>query len=400
MFELSNYQRRYFGLPEISPKWDKVLLKGDQYRPESILYFDDETITRHIISTETEYVERQYGERTRNRVFLLSKTGKAEGKKLTASVLESRRPIGMHCRIDSRGRIYIGSYATKTTFFDSGWPRSINIADSDINTHVAKFISTVPSNYLEELDFFSKEKRKNIKYKAGDFFRFKLNLTEYGFGRVLLDIYQLKKKSVIDIDHGLGFLMWRPVLVKLYAFISKSKEVSIELLENAISLPSDYIFDNLLFYGEFEIIGNKNLIEKDFDFPMSYGKHISSTKNCVFFQWGAIHIEMPFEKFNKYLNGINPLLPENHKSREVRNPFGYYGVGLYPHFTEWDIKGAIENNGFFNSDPSSYSAIFDLRNPKNRGIRNEIMEAFKLEPDKGYEENRLLTKSPNLLEYL
>jgi hypothetical protein len=78
MFELSNHQRVYFGLPPVNAGWDRVLLKGDQYRPESIIYFDGETIKRHIISTELEYAERQYDERTRNREILLPKTEKGK----------------------------------------------------------------------------------------------------------------------------------------------------------------------------------------------------------------------------------------------------------------------------------------------------------------------------------
>src|SRR5450631_1830362 len=91
MFELSNKQREYFGLQPVNARWTRVLLKGDKYRPESILYFENESIKKHIRSTQSDYTECQYDEPTRNREILLPKSGKGEEKKLTASALESRR---------------------------------------------------------------------------------------------------------------------------------------------------------------------------------------------------------------------------------------------------------------------------------------------------------------------
>ena len=59
-FELSNKEREYFGLEKVKPNWGKVILKGDIYREPSILYFEDNTIKKHIISSSTQYVEYQY----------------------------------------------------------------------------------------------------------------------------------------------------------------------------------------------------------------------------------------------------------------------------------------------------------------------------------------------------
>lgn len=46
MFELNNKQRKYFGLELVEGSWDKVEFKGDTYRPDSILYFDGDTIKK------------------------------------------------------------------------------------------------------------------------------------------------------------------------------------------------------------------------------------------------------------------------------------------------------------------------------------------------------------------
>src|SRR6185437_3812039 len=115
-FELTNDQRIYFGLDPVSPKWDRVILKGDSYREESILYFDGDVIKRHIVSTEKRYKENQYNDLTRSRTVLLPLTREGKERKLTASVLESRQPTGVYCNIDTNGRILIGNYNTQTAF--------------------------------------------------------------------------------------------------------------------------------------------------------------------------------------------------------------------------------------------------------------------------------------------
>jgi hypothetical protein len=50
------------------------------------------------------------------------------------------------------------------------------------------------------------------------------------------------------------------------------------------------MMDNLLFYGEYEIIGHKDLNDEEFNFPISYGRSIDQ-RNVVFLQWGVIHLE-------------------------------------------------------------------------------------------------------------
>lgn len=79
-FELTNDHRLYFGLEPIDPSWDKVLLKGDTYRPESVIYFDGDTIKRHIVSTDDDYKEKQYDDLTRERAYLLPATTKGKEK--------------------------------------------------------------------------------------------------------------------------------------------------------------------------------------------------------------------------------------------------------------------------------------------------------------------------------
>jgi hypothetical protein len=78
-YELTNNQRKYFDSSQ-SRVIDRVLLKGDTYRPESILYFDGDIIKRHIVSTQTDYFEKQYNDLTKTEQFFYLKLKKGKRK--------------------------------------------------------------------------------------------------------------------------------------------------------------------------------------------------------------------------------------------------------------------------------------------------------------------------------
>jgi hypothetical protein len=391
MFELNNKQRKYFGLEPVENSWDKVQFKGDTYRPDSILYFEGDTIKKHVVSTDTVYKEIQYNEQTEKRELILPKTKKGKPKKLTASVLESRKGIGVYLSVNSVGDLLIGNYTSQTTFYSRGW--EYKQSDLQIESLIEEFIDNSPSDHFKQIEKFRQAKRKNIKYKSGDFFAFKINRKEYGFGRILFDVNKARKKKLIPENHGLQMIMGPPLIIKLYAYKSDNKEVDIKNLRNIKSLPSDIMMDNLIFYGEYEIIGNLPLETTEFEFPISYGIRIDRTPN-VFLQWGLIHQELPKKNFNKYIMSENGGLG-NH------NPYGYYGVGFRPKYNYQDINETIENKGEFDFSKAKHHKLdMDLRNPKNDKIRQEIFNVFGLDPKKNYEENCKITGTKDIVELI
>ena len=386
-FQLTNEQREYLGLEPIEKQWEKVILKGDKNHPDSLIYFDKNVLKRYIVSTEEQYSESHFNESTNERNTLLPKTSKGKEKKLTPSVLEQRQPIGVYFHTNNYGDLIIGNYSTQTMFYSNSWENSRFNRSRSISQIVQDFIKQSPNSHLEEIREFKNAKRKNIKFKSGDYFCFKLNRNTYGFGRVLLDIYKIRKKKLISHEHGFNFIMATPVLVQYFAYKSDKKQIDISLLDNCAKLPSDIMMDNLLLYGEFEIIGHRELKEEEFEFPISYGKRIDQGQT-VFLQWGLIHKELPLQKFNKFTIGDNPFVDEDSFSRKVHNPFGYYSIGFRPRYDTNDILNTIANHGVYNYELSQdFGTEFDLRNPKHQSIKEEIFKAFNLDPLKSYIEN-------------
>jgi hypothetical protein len=390
-FELTNKQREYFGLDPIEDHWDRVLSLGDKRNEETVLYFDGDIIKRHIISTQDCYQEYHYNDLTRNRTILLPKTAKGKEKKLTACVFAQQKPIGIYLTINSFGDLKIGNHNTQTTFYSTQWERRQKSEKVNITNIITEFIEQSPSNHLNEIKTFKNAKRKNIKYKVGDYFCFKLNRTEFGFGRLLLDINKARKKGLLPRKHGLSMIMGPPLIIQLFAYKSSTKEIDISILDSKPKLPADIMMDNLLFYGEYEIIGHKELKETDFEFPISYGRTIDQ-REIVFLQWGLIHKELPKEKFNKYTVG---------EKAYSQNPFGYYSIGFRPTYDTIDIVNTISNNGIFDFEKSShYVANKDLRNPKNNEIKRELLKVFGLDPDKSYIENCELTCTTKTIDFI
>lgn len=380
-YELTNEQRKYFGLDPIENHWDRVIFKGDTYRPESVLYFDKDTIKRHIVSTEKEYSEKHYDEHTIDRAILLPKTDKGKEKKLTASVLEQRQPTGVYLSIN-RGHLTIGNYNSQTTFYSTRWDNEQQ-SEKQISDFINDFITNSPKNHFDEIDRYKNLKRQNIKFKSGDYFCFKLDRTNFGFGRLLLDVHKVRKKKLIDDFHGLGLLIGPPLIIELFAFCSTNKRISIDELEKQSKLPSDVMMDNLLLYGEFEIIGHREIEDYEYDFPISYGRSIDR-RRIVFLQWGLIHKELSQEKFNKYIH--------TDEIQSGQNPYGYYSIGFRPHYDSIEVIKAIKNKGIYSFDNARhYKAKWDLRNPKNKDIKDELFKVFGLDTTKNYYENSKLT---------
>ena len=379
MFELTNRQREYLGLDIIKPAWERFELKAGPYQPESIIYFEGDVLKKQVVSNENRYYEWPVNIQTKDKSVILPKTAKGKEKKLTAATLEKYKPDGIAFEWTINGNVFITNHNTQINYY-SNFLEDFKINNLDeLAKWIENYISSSPPNYLDDLMEFKSAKRKNIKYKPGDFFAFKVSRKEYGFGRILLDVDKLRKKKLIPKQHGLQLIMGHPLLVKIYAFISDTLNVDLKALSNKQYLPSDYIMDNHIFYGENPIIGNRTLKAEEYEFPISFGRSIDFSRKVIFLQWGFIHLEQPLGIFKKYIYKESGSLGDH-------NPYGYYSNGFYHRYMAKDIKSTIEK-GIYEFDSEHYKDQWDLRNPKNEEIKREILLNFGLDPEKSYLEN-------------
>jgi hypothetical protein len=400
-FELTNARREFFGLDPVGPGWEKVEFKGAGFRPDGVLYFDGDTIKRWIVSTEDRYIEEQFDELTEARSLLLPKTPRGKPLKLSASTLEKRRPWGVYLRVDSGGNLDIGNHTTQTTFYSTSWHPN-DPGKASVRELIERFIGESPQNHPADITAFKHGKRRHVKFKPGDDFSLKLGRSLFGVGRILLDVPPLVKQGLIPGQHGLTLAMGHAVVVRLYARAWPAGRVPLSELQSAPMLPSGWMMDNALLYGEYEIVGHRDLTEEEFEFPLSYGQSIDARRTgLVFLQWGLIHLELPKSVFSKYLSREEILRPDEFPAARGNNPLGFYSIGFSPTYGAPEVHDALASGGRFDFDrrPTYFSRL-DLRNPRNARIRAEIMSAFGLDPGKSYAENCRLTGTPRTMDIL
>lgn len=382
VFELSNEQRKYLGLTSIENSWELVKLFN------SYVYFDGDLIRKEITVNEKAYVERDLYEKTaESRTILLPKTEKGKPKKLNYTATQSFKGIGVYFSFSS-SYLTISSYSTQTTFY------SENFADKDLNylkVWLENWISETTKEDLEEITAFKNADRKHCKFKEGDFFVFKIDRRNYAFGRILIDVAKRTKTENLKANknYGLTNLMGKALIVKLYHKISKNLNVDLNELSKTLAMPSQAVMDNQFYYGEKFVIGHKSIEISEYDMLISYSKSISSNKkNLIYLQYGFIYKELNISEYDKYLKMEDKSLYDGY----YENPFRNEGIGFGLDIEE--LAACIEENSnkpYWDSN-HRYDIKYDLRNPMNLEIKQEIFSAFGLDANKTYEQNLALTK--------
>lgn len=372
IFELTNEQRKYLGLTLVEKKWELVKLFGNY------IYFDGDIIRKEITVKDNTYYERDLNEKTtENRTILLPKTSKGKPKKLNFTGTQSFSPFGVYFKFSS-DYVIIASFTTQTTYHREDLPENSNL--ENLKRWLEKWISETTETDLKEIEDFKLAKRKNHKFKEGDFFAFKIDRKNWGFGRILIDVAKRKKTDKLkeQKNYGLTNIPTKPLIVKVYHKISSSINVSLDELAKTLALPSQAIMDNNFFYGEYKIIGSKDLTLADFDDAMiSYGRSINGQdRDTVYLQYGLIFKETTISEYSKYLKETNGLI----------NPYRNEGIGfgLYTEQLEDCIKDK-SNKPFWKS-----ASELDLRNPKSINTKKEIFQVFGLNADKNYEQNLMM----------
>lgn len=391
MYELNNVQRKYLGLEPIDNHWDRV-----EFNKKCILYFQENSITRVIITDKKKYCEIQCNALTEHREYLLPLTSKGKAKKLIFSVIEKIPSVGVSFCWDSTNNNYdlqIINNTSKKEYYSS-FMEKIEINNfSELVNWIDEYIKDSPDTYLSDLEQFKLDKRKHVKYQEGDFFAFKINRFEYGFGRILMDIKSFVKKHELPEKHELKQVMFSSLVVKVYHYISKDLNVDLDFLKSCNSLPSNYVIDNYIFYGDHKIIGHLKLEGHELDFPMSYSPDWNRDPITVHFQWGLLYQTKPYVQFNRYTiydkQFIEKFQRENELTSSVMHSlFSNKGVSTSLWFSTSVLLQCISSGS---NDPywsrGYVSDLFDLRNPKCDEIRKDIFHEFNLDLKKDYFEN-------------
>ncbi|QWX85255.1 immunity 26/phosphotriesterase HocA family protein [Cellulophaga sp. HaHaR_3_176] len=385
IFELQNEERKYLGLRQVEDNWDKIKISDLMY-----LYFDGNIIKKRIRFMQNEhntYQENDLDEKTEDRKFLIPKTKKGKPKKINFSSMISKEGTMCFYYSSNYSSVSITNNISNRDFYSSTF-ENLKIPDYiSLRKWIKQYINDSNDKDLLALKDFSKETNTKKKIKVGDFFCFKVDRRNYGFGRIIADISKLSKDGALDNDnnYGLKNLFGKALIVKVYHKISKLKELNITDIKSNKSFPSQYIFDTNFRNGEYEIVGNLPIENEDIDYPISYSKGIDyNSKNIVYIQWGLIYKEKNILEYDD-----NLLIKDSDPRKTIETPFRNEGIGWSLKILKSIIEDSIQDNSNkpFWESTCFFMTRWDLRNPKNKKTREELFKVFNINPILEYNKN-------------
>lgn len=363
MFELTNEQRKCFGLSMVDSSWTPITLKPSPYHAHTTLaYLDGTTLRKFIRTGKDVYMEYEICEEVSPDLrYLLPKTPKGKPALLSAAVLEKRTGIGPCLSfLYSRGSSYVDLYShTSQKCYYSSQYDPVDLPGIDaFREWVETWCRESTPEDLEEVTAFAAQPRQHVKYKEGDVFRFKINRRLYGYGRLIQNYDLLRKQKVPFWD----ILFGKPMVCSVYHIATERKDVSLAELQQLQSLPSVHMMDNRLYYGDFEIIGNIPVGASE-DYPIMYGKSTDIRSRAVHLQCGKLFLTDP-------------------EGTALFSGFTNQHIGFGLNFRLKVLLQCIEAGS---NDPhwaqNNWATDRDLRNPKFRPQLEQVCTQFGLSID-------------------
>jgi hypothetical protein len=363
MFELTNEQRKCFGLLPVDSNWLRMEVKPSPYDQHTTISYLDGTVLRKVILTGSNlYNEYEICEQlTDDLQYLRPKTKKGKPVLLSAATLTKRTPIGMGLSYvrHSNGYSFIDlcSHTSQKSYYSNSYEPIRSYGMHDFQQWVDVWCSETTQADLADITRFSSESRQHVKFREGDVFRFKINRRLYGYGRILIDYALMRKKKEPFWD----VLMGKPTVCSVYHIVTERKDVTVDELRGLDSLPSVHMMDNRLYYGDYEIIGNIPIGEHE-DYPIMYGGSISALYRGVLLQCGKLY---------RKIDGGTALY----------NNFMNHGIGFNLNFQLAVLLECIEkgsNDPYWAQD--NWKVNCDLRNPKFRAELERVCKQFDIVP--------------------
>ncbi|MCR5610085.1 MAG: immunity 26/phosphotriesterase HocA family protein [Lachnospiraceae bacterium] len=398
---LSDQQRKYFALEPINAQWEKQTFYSvihNAYR-RTVIFFRGNVVVKVIheeyrVGEESTYYLIKYGEydtylNTENKTVLLPLTEKGKEKTLTASNVMSITPFGFEFFIEifrNQCRIYAGKPRNNQEISIGEEDRISNIkTNEDFQEFMKYYIETCPDNYFEQLDEINKIEHQTVKFGAGDIFRCQIDRNNYVYGIIIGKTREIEKWPDFPEFHSFHGLMGQPIIIRMYDFVTKDKNVTIDELKDKRLLSPQVCEDNEIIWGTYKIVAHKSLEPDDIQFILHITKttayneeyerclreimegkrdklpaHIKLQK-VLSIEWGFSSIEIPWER-----------VPEDIQHMMKDNNYSHGGTRL-------GISTACCGKTYDEILEKKYENIqYDLLVPENLDQYNHVMKFLGL----------------------
>ena len=298
-----------------------------------------------ILSCEEDSADGRYDEFQVDAVLsedgrmLLPKTQKGKEKLFSSSNLLKCTGIGMSLRY-SRRYLSLVNLTSEQTFYHAGYDDVALDSFAAFKRWVEDWCKGTGEKEYAEIQKFAEQKRIHQKFKEGDFFRFRINRTLYGYGRILLDFNRMRKENIPFWDMFMG----KPLCVAVYHIATRRDDVKPAELLGLPTLPSQMIMDNHFYYGECAVIGNAPITEAEQDYPIHYGNTISVLEKGVRYQCGKTFVALEGKQalYRNFRNGgigwnLNVRLSILRKCIEAHSNQPYWDL-YSPYYVDQDLR--------------------------------------------------------------
>ena len=268
---LTNPQREHFGLRPIEAGWEPVSLK------DLVLYYDGDVIRKVICyehGKQFGYSEFDYDLRTESRARLMPTTPRGKPKPLTPSNILAHKRLGFSfvCRFGWEGKSFAFRHLYVT--HNPTCEQLVALDSHEITSYellaawVEDFVRYCPPNHLQRIDELLGKKPVRVRYKPGDAFEIRFDGGDVGYGRILLDIFRLRRAGLFErVPHcGLGgSILGSGLLVVLYRYAGPP--VGTDQIAALPTLGTLMMMHDDIYRGRFPITGHTPVSETELDFP-------------------------------------------------------------------------------------------------------------------------------------
>ena len=308
-FELTNEQRKYFGLNPIEETWERV-----QWLTTSYIFFDGDVIRKIIHyaphpNFHTGYIERDYDLQTHNREFIKPKTDKGKPKKVTASNILALKSSNVS--FDWTCESVLVEFQANSITIAESLPEERITSFEQLEKWVNDYLAAVPENHFEQLHLKKEalKPKKNISYREGDIFYYQIEKNKFCFGQVLLDLRKITgrgkftEEKILTRIGRFGFL-GNALIVRGFNLISDSHAPDLETILRSGSSGGFYSIDYMIYNNICPIIGNCRVEEKDMVFPMALCAEQNDGAFLIF-QWGFIEKRVALAPLKRLIEKTN-----------------------------------------------------------------------------------------------
>lgn len=403
LITLTNNERRYLGLSELSPDWDALAYcsKTNLWYTRVTAFFNGNTIVKVISETKQvlddgtanyeNYVEYDTRLDTIERKQLLPLTSHGKPRPLSASNINAVTPFGCSFAVGyEAGKdtlLRLSNPRANKEFPIGEWDLIATIkSETDFHAFMNTYISSCRDDYFSKLQAFKSAKKVTIKYKPGDIFRMELDRTHYCYGIITGTIKKLQAMPELPEKHSLRQLMMVPIMVRPYQLITDDPYLKSNELCHIPLGRVQIVGDNDIIWGTHTIIDHKPLIPDDLEFNFVCSKVIShSHYNTLFTQdmfmcdglipqqeytlyieWGFAQTSLRYDQLSDKLKSF---------LADYSSPHGGVSIGIDPRLAVLDEKHR-----------QYYSYRNNLLNPENHEMLSEIYTCLGLNTDTTFDQ--------------